>query len=117
MAYKMSWPSLRGPLVFKTSTHFDCLFSQSSVDKSYCNPKVHIACNVCSQMCVFLQDYVGNKRLELSGQLISLLFEVSPEHITKHSTFYSVFSIRFCLVLTYYFPPSPATGFVQNDAQ
>lgn len=23
-----------------------------------------------------LQDYVGNKRLELSGQLISLLFEV-----------------------------------------
>lgn len=25
---------------------------------------------------IFIQDYVGNKRLELSGQLISLLFEV-----------------------------------------
>jgi DNA-directed RNA polymerase beta subunit len=25
----------------------------------------------------YLQDYVGNKRLELAGQLIALLFEVS----------------------------------------
>lgn len=25
-----------------------------------------------------LQDYVGNKRLELAGQLLSLLFEVRP---------------------------------------
>ncbi|WZY78149.1 hypothetical protein YC2023_024533 [Brassica napus] len=29
------------------------------------------------------KDYVGNKRLELSGQLISLLFEGSLKHITR----------------------------------
>ncbi|CAN7124374.1 unnamed protein product [Brassica rapa subsp. narinosa] len=31
------------------------------------------------------KDYVGNKRLELSGQLISLLFEGSLKHITRRT--------------------------------
>lgn len=48
------------------------------------------------------QDYVGNKRLELSGQLISLLFEVFSLIILVHVIFY---------VLTSFF----REGFVQND--
>ena len=36
-----------------------------------------------------LQDYVGNKRLELSGQLISYMFEVSSSFFVPNNTFFT----------------------------
>ena len=53
-----------------------------------------------------LQDYLGNKRLELSGQLVSLLFEVFifSNHFIRWLQ-YVVFSLTVFL----------CEGFVQNN--
>jgi hypothetical protein len=50
------------------------------------------------------QDYVGNKRFELSGQLISLLFEVF------------IFLILFLLDVTFFVSYGVSfEGFIQNN--
>ena len=55
----------------------------------------------------FFQDYVGNKRLELSGQLVSLLFEVFIFlTISLDGVHYVIVSLTVLLL---------CEGFVQND--